>query len=62
MSDPAFRTDECIFSVVGQHREDPDRLLLFGDDGHYYQLDPFEGTPTPVEPTDAWLIDFELAC
>jgi hypothetical protein len=52
---------ECVFSVVGQHREDPDRLLLFGDDGCYYQLDPLEGVPVPVESTEDWVVEFRLA-
>jgi hypothetical protein len=46
-----------IFSVVGAHQEDPDRLLMLGDDGELYQLDLPLGTPTPVEATDEWKFD-----
>ena len=45
-----------IFSVVGQHREAPERLLLQGDDGRYYATDR-RGQPTPVEPTADWVFD-----
>jgi hypothetical protein len=46
-----------IFSVVGAHQEDPDRLLMIGDDGQHYQLELTLGTPTPVEATDEWQFD-----
>jgi len=46
-----------IFSVIGSHQDDPDRLILLGDDGIHYELELPFGTPTPVEPTDEWLID-----
>ena len=46
-----------IFSVVGQHRDDPDRLLLLGEDGRHYQYDLPRDATTPVDPTDGWLVD-----
>jgi hypothetical protein len=46
-----------IFSVIGAHQEDPDRLILLGDDGQTYQLDLTQDATTPVEPSDDWLID-----
>ena len=49
--------DECVFAVVGEHREDPDLLLLRGDDDRFYQLDPAEGLPTPVDLADCWRLD-----
>lgn len=46
-----------IFAVIGAHQEDPDRLIALGDDGQTYQLDLPQGTSTPIEPGDDWLID-----
>lgn len=46
-----------IFSVIGAHHEDPDRLIMLGDDGLHYQLELPQGTPIPVEPTDEWQFD-----
>jgi hypothetical protein len=47
-----------IFSVIGSHQENPDRLILLGDDGQHYELELPLGTPTPVEPAeDEWLFD-----
>ena len=46
-----------VFAVVGEHREEPSRLLLLGDDGHYYAYGSTENQPTEVEPTDEWEID-----
>ncbi|MEA2585497.1 MAG: hypothetical protein QOF33_3582 [Thermomicrobiales bacterium] len=46
-----------VFSVAGENREDPDRLLLIGSDGLHYQYQLPDGITTPVEPDDAWVID-----
>jgi hypothetical protein len=45
-----------VFAVVGQHRHDPARLLLRGDDGRYYAY-AGTGQPTAIEPTADWAID-----
>jgi hypothetical protein len=46
-----------VFSVVGEHRSQPHRLLLLGDDGHFYALASYAAHPQAVEPTDEWQID-----
>jgi hypothetical protein len=46
-----------VFAAVGEHREDPDRLLLLGDDGRYYALALPDGPTTPVEPGEEWVVD-----
>jgi len=46
-----------IFAVVGEHRAEPTRLLLLGDDGHYYAYPCSSAQPTEVEPTEEWTID-----
>ena len=50
-----------VFAVVGEHREEPSRLLLLGDDGHFYAYATNEAEPTQVEPTEEWEIDGEAA-
>jgi hypothetical protein len=46
-----------IFAVVGESRDDPDRLLLIGDDGRHYEYELPTGATTPIVPDDAWLFD-----
>ena len=49
-----------IFAVVGEHRDEPTRLLLLGADGHYYAYAAVASRePTEVEPSDDWQIDPE---
>jgi hypothetical protein len=45
-----------VFAVIGQHRAEPDRLLLLGDDGRYYAYSP-DGQLTLADPADGWAID-----
>ena len=46
-----------VFAVVGQHREDPDRLLLLGEDGQHYDLRLPDGPTVPIEPDEFWTMD-----
>lgn len=45
-----------VFAVVGEHRAEPERLLLLGDDGRYYAF-AADGRPSAIEPTGAWRLD-----
>lgn len=47
-----------IFAVVGEHRREPERLLLLGEDGRYYAYRA-DGAPMQVEPGAAWNVDDE---
>lgn len=48
-----------VLAVVGEHRDDPNHLLLLGEDGHHYDLRLTDGTTIPLapEPGDEWLRD-----
>jgi hypothetical protein len=46
-----------IFAVIGESREDPDHLLVLGDDGQHDDYQLLAGTTSPVELTDDWAID-----
>ena len=46
-----------VFAVVGEHRDDPDRLLLLGDDGVHYDLRLPDGPAVPIEPDERWFVD-----
>ena len=46
-----------VLAVVGEHREDPNRLLLLGADGQLYGLALPDGTTASVEPDEAWVVD-----
>lgn len=45
-----------VFAVVGEHRREPGRLLLLGEDGRFYAYRA-DGAPMEVEPGAAWLLD-----
>jgi hypothetical protein len=45
-----------VFTLIGTHRDDPDQLLLEGDDGAYYACPSLELPPTPVEPDEEWVM------
>jgi hypothetical protein len=57
--DPLFApaTAPAVFAVVGEHRNNPDRLLLLGDDGRYYAYETSDGVPVPVDLTPDWVVD-----
>lgn len=46
-----------VLAVVGERRDDPDHLLLLGDDGHYYDLRLTDGATIPTAPSEEWIID-----
>ncbi len=48
-----------VFEVVGEHREEPARLLMRGDDGLYYAFAAAENHLVTVEPSDEWELDRE---
>jgi hypothetical protein len=50
-----------VFAVVGEHRDDPDHLLVLGDDGSYYDYTVTTGQTEPVEPTAVWSTDAPIA-
>ncbi len=46
-----------VFAVVGERREDPDHLLVIGDDGSYYDFALATGQTTPLHPDASWSTD-----
>ena len=46
-----------VFAVVGEHRDDPDHLLVLGEDGRHYDLHLPDGSAMPVEPDESWTVD-----
>ena len=46
-----------VFAVIGENRDDPDRLLLIGADGQHYQYQLPDGATTPVRPDGDWVLD-----
>ncbi len=45
-----------VFAVVGEHRDDPARLLLRGEDGRFYAYGR-GGRLRAVAPDGAWVLD-----
>ena len=60
MSDSHGQIEDCVFSVVGHHAEDPGLLLLRGEDGRYYEINLDDGVPNVVELSANWLLDLDL--
>lgn len=52
-------THTNIFVVVGEHRDDPVRLLLLGADGRYYDQRLPAGRPVPADLGLPWIVDPE---
>jgi len=46
-----------VFRVVGEHRREPSRLLLLGDDGQFYAYTTDKGQMATVEPSEDWSMD-----
>lgn len=47
-----------VFAVVGEQRDDPDRLLMLGEDGRHYDYRLDSGQTAPVEPDEEeWRVD-----
>lgn len=46
-----------VFAVIGENRDDPDRLLVIGGDGQHYEYQVIDGTTSPIELDDRWMID-----
>ncbi|HKG25247.1 MAG TPA: hypothetical protein VKB09_06325 [Thermomicrobiales bacterium] len=55
--DPFLSSVPAVFAVVGEHRGDPARLLLLGDDGRFYTYETDDGVPIAVELTPEWVVD-----
>lgn len=50
-----------VLAVVGEHRGDPTRLLLRGDDGAFYTYDDDHDGPISVELNADWIVDLSSA-
>jgi hypothetical protein len=50
--DPCFEYD-----VIGEHLDDPARLLAVDPDGRLVALDLASGQAAPTELSDAWVVD-----
>jgi hypothetical protein len=49
------------FACVSQHRDDPDRLLLLGEDGRLYAYPLPNGPALPVVPdAEEWAVEPDL--
>jgi hypothetical protein len=48
-----------IYSIVGEHRNEPAWLLLLGSDGHHYFMSLLDehGEIEPIDPGSEWRID-----
>jgi len=51
----------AVLAVVGEHRTDPTRLLLLGDDGGYYTYCDDGDDPIAIELTADWIVDIANA-
>jgi hypothetical protein len=44
-------------AVVGEHKEDPEQLLLQDAEGNYYAYTLPSGDPEPVDPDEEWAVE-----
>lgn len=45
-----------VYAVIGEHRANPRRLLLLGEDGCFYSF-TYSGRYTRVDSIDDWMLD-----
>ena len=53
---PEVPVSTNVFAVVGEHRDDTDRVLALGEDGRYYAVRLPDCSAVPVELTDEWVV------
>jgi len=46
-----------VLTVVGENRDGSSRLLLLGEDGHYYAYSLAEGATSSVELDEHWNVE-----
>ncbi len=46
-----------VFAVVGERFDDPNHLLVLGEDGSYYDYTVTTGHAAPTEPDETWTAD-----
>jgi hypothetical protein len=46
-----------VFAVVGERCDDPNHLLVLGEDGSYYDYALSTGHAAPTEPDESWTAD-----
>jgi hypothetical protein len=49
-----------LYVVIGEHHDDPDRYLVLGADGDFYEWDLTSEQTIPIEPGEEWSIDPDL--
>ena len=47
-------TPPVELAVVGEHKDDPEALLLLGEDGAYYAYSAATDALQPVDPDEQW--------
>lgn len=57
MKEPVTIDIPFDFEVIGEHRIDPARLLLFGEDGRFYAFNLHDGESSPTQLSDEWIVD-----
>jgi hypothetical protein len=55
--EPETAPDTIDFQVIGELRDNPNQLLLLGDDGQCYCFDVRRDRITPLDPDDSWAVD-----
>ena len=56
-SQPGASVVTNVFAVVGEHRREPWRRRLIGEDGRVYAYATDGGRPLEVEPCEAWRLE-----
>ncbi len=50
-----------LYAVVGEHHRDPDRYLVLGADGAYYEWDLTTEQTIPIDPDEEWSLDPQVS-
>ena len=44
-------------AVIGERKDDPDQLLLLGENGAYYAYSIPTDSIAPIEPDESWAVE-----
>ncbi len=57
MNDVSLADHPFEYEVIGEHLVDPMRLLTIAADGRLFDLNLIDGSASPAELTEDWVVD-----
>ena len=55
------KNEVCDYQLIGEMKDNSQKLLLMGADGQYYAYDLVGGDIVALDPDDSWSVDMSLS-